>query len=408
MSDGASGMRVLYHHRTQAEDGQAVHVRSLLAALQEEGHTVHEVGLVRHSAPASERAAAPKAGDQPTSEGRAKWGWVTRLPRFLRELAEYGYSGVARNRLVGEATRFEPDFVYERYAFGNAAGILAARKLKLPLVLEVNSPMVEELSRTRGLSFPGLARKLENYIFQTADRVCVVTGVLGDMLCELGVERERLLVTPNGVDLALYDYADRAAVRAAARRDLGLGDGGGEDELILGFVGYYRDWHRLDLAIDALLRPELAHAKLVLIGEGPARDELERHAAARGAGHRLIFAGPRPHAAIPTLLPAFDVALIPAINPYASPLKLHEYMAARLPVLAPDQPNLREVLTDGENALLLPPADGEALGDAVSRLALDADLRERLARAGRETIVERDMTWRGNARRVVEAVEHLK
>ena len=59
---------------------------------------------------------------------------------------------------------------------------------------------------------------------------------------------------------------------------------------------------------------------------------------------RVHFVGRRAHDEIPALLPAFDVALVPAINPYASPLKLHEYMAARLATVAPDQPNLREVL----------------------------------------------------------------
>jgi len=123
---------------------------------------------------------------------------------------------------------------------------------------------------------------------------------------------------------------------------------------------------------------------------------------------RVHFLGPRPHGEVPELLAAFDVALVPAINPYASPLKLHEYMAAGLATVAPDQPNLREVLTSGENALLVPPDDGPALAAAIERLAADAELRERLGRAARRTVEERDLTWRGNARRVVAAVEALR
>ncbi len=392
-------VRILYHHRTQAEDGQAVHVRALLDAFEAEGHEVHEVGLVRHRDGGGDGAA-------PRSTGRARWGWVTRLPRFLRELAEYAYTGTARRRVVGAAARFEPDFLYERYAFGNAAGVMAARQLKLPLVLEVNSPMVDELARTRGLSFPKLARRLENHVFRSADRVCVVTQVLGDMLVELGVERERLLVTPNGVERERYELDDPARARAEARADLGLPADG--DDLVLGFVGYYRSWHRLDLAVDALASPALSRARLVLVGEGPERGELERQAEERGVADRVVFAGPRPHARVPACLPAFDVALIPAINPYASPLKLHEYMAAGLCVVAPDQANLREVLTDGENARLVPAGDGAALTAALESLAGDPATRARLGEAARRTIDEREMTWRGNARRVVAAVEELK
>jgi glycosyltransferase involved in cell wall biosynthesis len=102
------------------------------------------------------------------------------------------------------------------------------------------------------------------------------------------------------------------------------------------------------------------------------------------------------------------VALLPAINPYASPLKLHEYMAARLATVAPDQPNLREVLRDGENAVLVPPGDAESFTQAVVDLARDPGLRARLGQRARATIEERDLTWRGNARRVIDAAAGLR
>ena len=388
-------MKILYHHRTQAEDGQAVHIRALQQAFHEEGHEVREVALVARSADADEPASGAKGGG-------SKWGLVTRLPRFARELAEYCYTPLARPKIMAAGRDLQPDFLYERYAFGNAAGVQAARRLKVPLVLEVNSPMVLELENTRGLSFPRLARRLETHIFTRADLVCVVTGVLRDMLIEMGVAPERLLVTPNGVHPQLFESPDRAA----ARRDLGLGQPAG-DEVVLGFVGYYRDWHRLDLVIAALARPDLAHASLVLIGEGPVHDDLVRAAAQAGVSERVHFAGPRPHDRIPDLLPAFDLALVPSINPYASPLKLFEYMAAGLAVIAPDQPNLREVLDHEQNAMLVPPGDGGALAEGIVQLAQDAELRARLGAAARITVAERDLTWRGNARRVVAAVEQL-
>jgi len=389
-------VKILYHHRTQAEDGQAVHIRSMMRALAAEGHDPLEVGLVVHGD-------APK----PIAEKQSsRWGLVTRMPRFLRELAEYGYNSVARRRILRAALYFEPDVIYERYAFGNASGILAAKRLDLPLILEVNSPLVYELERTRGLSFPGLARKLENFIYRNADRVCVVTEVLKGMLVELGVEPERIFVTPNGVDLADYSYADRPALRRAAREDLGL-PAEQAGEVVIGFVGYYRDWHRLDVVLSAMGEPGLERSRLVLIGEGPARAELEAEAARLGLAERVHFSGTRPHARIPGLLPSFDVAVVPAINDYASPLKLHEYMAASLPVVAPDQANLREVLEHAENALLVPPGDADAMAQAVLELARDEQLRARLGLAARQTIESEDLTWNGNARRVVQVFREL-
>lgn len=387
-------MRILYHHRTLAEDGQAVHIRALQQAFREEGHEVLEVSLVRQG----ESGGASDVG------ARSRWSFVSRLPRFVHELAEYAYSAVAKGRILKAAADFDPDFLYERYAFGNAGGVLARKRAGVPLVLEVNSPMVLELSRTRGLAFPRLAERMEQRVFRGADLVCVVTGVLGDMLAEMGVSRERILVTPNGVHPELYRTDDADATRRAARAELGLEGLGGD---VLGFVGYYRDWHRLDLVVEALRERPLAAARLVLIGAGPAEAALRDAAANAGVEDRVHFAGTRPHADIPRLLAAFDVALVPAINPYASPLKLHEYMAAGLAVVAPDQPNLREVLVDGSNGLLVPPGDGPALTAALVRLVEDRGLRERLGSAARATISDMDLTWRGNARRVVAAVEAL-
>ena len=134
-------MKILYHHRTQAEDGQAVHIRSLQRAFAQEGHEVREVGLVS-------RAGSGQASDE--KSGGSRWGVLTHLPRFARELAEYAYTPVARPRVIAAARELRADFIYERYAFGNAAGLQAARRVGCPLVLEVNSPMVLELTNTRG------------------------------------------------------------------------------------------------------------------------------------------------------------------------------------------------------------------------------------------------------------------
>ncbi len=387
-------MRILYHHRTQSEDGQAVHIRALIAAFRVLGHEVREVALVARSGAARVPATARPA--------RAPLAWVARAPRFARELAEYGYGRVARGRLLKAAREFGPDFLYERYAFGNTAGVRAARVLGKPLVLEVNSPMVLELSRTRGLSFPGLARRVENDVFRSATLVCAVTGVLRDMLVELGVARERILVTPNGVERECYLYP--ADARARARSALGLAPASA-GELVLGFVGFYREWHRLDLVLEALRAPALSAARLVLVGEGPARAALERQAQA--LGQRVLFVGPRAHGEVPALLPAFDVALVPAINAYASPLKLFEYMAAGLALIAPDQPNLREILVHEEDALLVASGELAPLRAALVRLAGDAALRARLGAAARAKVAALDLSWQGNARRVLAAVEAL-
>jgi glycosyltransferase involved in cell wall biosynthesis len=389
-------MKILYHHRTQADDGQAVHIRALQRAFRETGHDVREVGLV-------DQGAAPEGG-------RSRWSWVTKLPRFMLELAEYAYSGVARRRILAEAGRYQPDFIYERYAFGNLGGVGAARRLGLPIVLEVNSPLVDELEKTRGLAMPGVAHRVERAIFSSATVICVVTAVLGDLLVELGADPEKILVTPNGVHPGAFDYeglGGRRLVRRRARRDLGLSPEPPADERVLGFVGYFRDWYRLDLVVELLARPGFEDLVFCVIGEGPAEAGLRESAAKLGVTDRVVFSGPRPHDRIPELLPAFDVALMPAINPYASALKLHEYMAAGLAIVAPDQPNLEEVVVDGESALLVQPGQLEPLEAAVRRLVEQPELVTQLGTNAAAAIESRGLTWQANARRVVETVTQL-
>lgn len=99
---------------------------------------------------------------------------------------------------------------------------------------------------------------------------------------------------------------------------------------------------------------------------------------------------------------AFDIALQPAVVDYASPLKLFEYLALGKAIVAPRQPNLQEVLADGQNALLFDPTDPQALALALDRLAGDPALRATLATAALATIREKRLTWRENARRVSE------
>jgi glycosyltransferase involved in cell wall biosynthesis len=384
-------VRILYHHRTQAEDGQAVHIRSLQQALREEGATLHEFALVA------------RAGSAAGGSERSHWSRLARMPRFARELAEYAYTTFARPKLIRAGQASQAQLLYERYAMGNLAGLQAARALRIPLILEVNSPMVLELSRTRGLVFPKLAARVERHLFQGAQRVVAVSGVLADMIEGMGVPRERIVVMPNGVHLEHYAHWREPAARTAARKSLGLEP----HEFALGFVGYYRQWHRLDLALEALMRPELASVVLVLVGEGPAGEALEQRARELGLERRLRRLPPRPHSDVPALLPGFDLALVPAINAYASPLKLTEYMAAGLASVAPDQPNLRELLVDGENALLFVPGSGASLGAALARAASDPALRARLGAAARATVEQRDLTWRGNARRVLALAKEL-
>jgi glycosyltransferase involved in cell wall biosynthesis len=222
------------------------------------------------------------------------------------------------------------------------------------------------------------------------------------------VAADRIEVVPNGIDPAAF--ADLPARPPAP------------DPLVLGFVGFVRDWHGLDAVIAALAEQTGAeqtgaeqtgteHARtpgldLVVVGDGPARAALERQAASLGIADRVRFTGLAPHEDVPRLVAGFDIALQPRAVAYASPLKIFDYMAAGRAIVAPDQPNIREILTNGETALLFDPASPDAVWLAVLRLAGDAALRARLGVAARAEIERRRYTWAGNAARLVEWAGH--
>lgn len=369
-------MRILYSHRIQSRDGQSVHLEELIGALRQAGHEVRVVGPGFYD-----------AGDF-GGESRVVARLRALLPAALHEIAELAYNGPAYRRLRHACREFQPDLIYERYNLYYLAGALLSRRRRIPLYLEVNAPIADERARYSGLRLKRLARALERWVWRSATRVLAVTDVLGRMVAAEGVEPRRVVVIPNGIDPRRF-----ASLPARAS------DGA---PLVLGFVGFVRAWHGLDAVIRAMAAHDASPAlRLVVVGDGPARPELESLTAALGIGDRVTFTGLAARDAVPELVAGFDVALQPKVVAYASPLKVFEYMAAGRAIVAPDQPNIREILTDGETALLFDPAEPGSVWRAIQRLVADPGLRRRLGEAARAEIARRDYTWASNAERIV-------
>lgn len=376
----AKRLRILYHHRVVSRDGQSVHVDDMIAALRGLGH---EVAI----------AAPTRAGG---ADGEAP-GWITwlkrALPRVLYEALELGYNLPAFARLYRHYRNFAPDIIYERYNLNLLAGVCLAKLTSTPLLLEVNAPLAQERADfSGGLHLHPLAWRIENALWRSADRALPVSEALAAVLREADVDPARMVVIPNAIDPAAFDGLDPEL----AKRALGL-----SGKIVLGFAGFMREWHGLDGVIDALAQPDTPRAlHFLLLGDGPARAAMERRAAELGVADRVTFTGIVSRAELGRHVAAFDIALQPKAVAYASPLKLFDYMAAGKAIVAPDQPNIRELLSDGKSALLFDPQHKTAMLDATLRLVRDAGLRRRLGATARRQIDERGFTWHENARRV--------
>ncbi|MEO5373977.1 MAG: glycosyltransferase family 4 protein [Alphaproteobacteria bacterium] len=378
-------MKILFHHRIASRDGQWVHMTALIEALTAQGHQVVMVG----PAPLSTMAFG--------GESRLVAALKRTIPRAVYEVLELAYNMIAFLRLRRACLLVRPDVIYERYNLFLLAGVAVSRLHRLPLLLEVNAPIREERARHGGLSLTGLAAWCQRTIWRGADVVLPVTGVLAGHVRDAGVAEDRIVVIPNGIDPARYAVVPS---REAARERLGLGLG---RRLVLGFTGFVRDWHGLERVVDLLAQSgEALDLHLLVVGDGPARGDLEARARRLGVAHRLTVTGIVGPEWVPVHIAAFDIALQPGVTPYASPLKLFEYMAVGRPVVAPDTANIREILTDGDNALLFDPARPETMTAAILRMCSDRTLRDHLATRARATIERRGLTWPDNARRVVQ------
>lgn len=388
-------LRILYHHRTRGEDAQGIHIRALCDAWREDGHEVRVVAprvgnSARRGSGARPRQAAPAPDARPTLFGFA-------VPYWLYELLALGYNVPAFLRLLLAVLRTRPDFLYERYALFNVAGVAVARLTGTPIILEVNAPLSLELRTHGDLTFRRLAEVIERSLCRSATRTLVVSEAMAEVLVGLGVPRAQLEVMPNGVDSRRFHPGVQPG-------DIRARHGIPESAPVVGFVGWIRPWHGVDRLIDAVaaLREEQPDLALLVVGDGPAVPALQRQVEALGLGQAVHFTGPVPAENVPQHIAAVDIAVQPDVTGYASPIKLFEYLALGRAVVAPDRPNIREVVTDGANAALFKAEDTASLTEALRGLVTDRDRRRRLAASAAALINERGYTWRRNARRVIE------
>ena len=368
-------MKVLYHHRTLGDGAEGVHIQSMVEALRALGHDVRVASLVGQQTNVT------------TSRTKLLGALTRRLPRMAYECLELGYSAVGYRWLLGQIRKWQPDFVYERYTLFNLAGLAAARHAGIPFVLEVNAPLAYERARYEHLSLKRIGQRYETYICRKADLVVVVSTPLKEHLVRNGADPDRIVVVPNGADPDVF--RPNPEVRARVRRELGVEP----HEVVIGFSGILRPWHGMDLLLEAAggLEARGIRPRLLIVGDGPSRAEFERMAREKGLV-KPIFVGRVPHAKTSEYLAAFDVGVSPRATYYASPMKIPEYMAIGMAVVAPRMPNIEDLVTDRVDGLLFTPEDPQSLAAVLGEVCRDTAVRERLASSARQSIVS-GRTW---------------
>lgn len=384
-------MRILYHHRTLGDGAEGIHIQSIVNQLKAQDHDVKVVSLVGEQ---TQFRSGQEAKESTWDKVR---GWI---PKPVYELAEVAYNVKGKAMIQKAIEIFKPDIIYDRYAHFSFSALWAAQKNKLPLILEVNSPYSIQKRKWEKVYFPRLSEYGERKIFNAAPHIIVVSSPLKEIVMSYGVPAERITVLPNGTDPERFNPKIDAL---PLRRQLGL-----EGKTVLGFVGILRRWHNIDRLISILEEIDLPkrNAVMLFLGDGPSYQELVEYNHRHGNEEHIRFLGRIPHSEIQTYIAMMDIAISPHATPYSSPMKILEYMAMEKAILAPDMPNIRDLIEHGESGLLFNAESNQDLKEKLLSLIDDAALRVKLGRAAREIVV-RKYTWANNARKTVQMAERL-
>lgn len=382
-------MRILYIARGLDDAGSFFVLQGLFAALRKRGDVVEMLKLDekpgRKAATPDAVAAVPQAA---TSARPAAASPLQRLRRFLFGLAPATkimfYDGLRSIRPQLRAIRdFRPDLIVDR---DNWITVLLARWKGIPCVSHWDGLFEAEAQygRKRSWDFAVMLPLARAVLRRFGRHFAVVTPAVRDRHVELGFAAERFTVLDNGVDVERF-HPD------VARHPVGAELAG---RTVVGFVGSFRPWHRIDEFLAVIPPIVRRHPEVVFVfaGSGPEFHKVEALARDPECAANVRLLGRLPHEQIPSVVACFDIGILPFTTYSCSPLKLYEYMALGKATVAPAYESVRRVITDGTDGLTFRPDDGDDMRRALLELIEDPARRRAIGAAARRTMVER-FTW---------------
>ena len=370
-------------------------MREMIRAFKQNGHEVRPViaGGLEPSPAASPTHLKGK-------KRRLKKAIPTGVWESFRDLQLIRTDRRLEKELSAAIEQFRPDVIYERASYLQLSGVRAAKRHGVRHVLEVNSPYVIERQLGRS-TLPLLERwatAAEAEQLRLTQKVAVVSKALKDYFVEIhGVTDKKFVITPNAIDPG--KLSSISLDEAAVRRRYGL-----DDRIVVGFVGSIASWHRVDLLIRAChcLRAEIPALSAMIVGDGLPMNELKQLALSLGIEDRVIFAGRVPHEEVFGYIKAMNIGVLPANMWYQSPVKVFEYGAMKIPVIAPDNTTMRELMDPERDGVLVQP-DVESLTSAVKRLIESPHERQAMAEAFHDKVL-REYTWSRNVERILDTI----
>ena len=394
--------RVLHilDHSLPLHSGYTFRTRAILKAQQAAGIEVRGLTGLRHAGDGPD----PQIVDGLTfhrTSGDASG------PAGLREWREIARLAEAAERLVRD---WKPDVLHAHSpALCGLAALRVARRHDIPLVYEIRA-FWEDAAVGNGTGQEGslkyrLTRALENRVVAGADAVFTICEGLREDLVARGFDRERIGISPNGVDLSLFGEPPPRDDKLATEHGLG-------NAPVIGFIGSFYDYEGLNDLIAAmpLLRERVPDAKLLLVGGGPMDAALRAQAAASPAADAILFTGRVPHEQVERYYSLIDVLAYPRkrsrLTDLVTPLKPLEAMAQSRIVAASDVGGHRELIEHGVTGMLFPADDPAACASALAELIANRSGWEAMRdRARAQVAAQHD--WASNVRRYHDVYHRL-
>ncbi len=257
-------------------------------------------------------------------------------------------------------------------------------------------------------AIPKDAGKFYRYVCGKARALVVLTSFIKNKLITFSIERDKILVAPDAVDLLKFDIN---ISREEARKKLGLP----LDKKLIGYVGMLRTMGMekgIDVAIRSLseIKDKKKDIRLLLVGGLPDDVEFYKNFAKDlGILDMIIFTGMVKHELVPLYLKSLDVAIAPFpknehYNFYMSPLKIFEYMASGRPVISTDLPSLREILNN-HNSILVSPNSSTELSQAIIKVFGDDSFSQSITKQALKDVD--NYTWMKRAGNILSFARHM-
>ena len=343
-----------------------------------------------------------------------------KMPLIPKDILEFFYNF----KIIKYCKNLKIDAIYQRYNGFSFCGAYIAKKKNIPFILEFNSSDVWKIKNWKNndmflkrifktiyykiFKLP-IVSTIEKYNLNSAAHIVVVSDVLKNILLKFGVDENKIIVNPNGIDASKYNPQIKCD---DVKQKYNL-----ENKIVIGFIGTFGQWHgaeNIALAFGRLLKKYSEYknkTKLFMIGDGVRMPIVKKHILEFGLQENVVLTGLIPQEQGAKFLSTCDILINATVpNPdgsefFGSPTKLFEYMAMGKAIICSDMAQMSEILAHGKTAYMVEPGNIAELATAMKELVDDGELRQCLGDSARAEVVQK-YTWDKHVDKILKAISN--